>query len=1329
MITLGTDVADLILQRTLYDNTLGLNSAIERMTSGYKVNHAKDNAAGYSIITNLNTKISSMLQVQQNASDGLSMLQTAEGGLELIEELLQRLRKLAMQASDGSYDTQSRDAMQAEADEIIEQIAQIRDSIEFNGMNLYEIPAEGASSVASAANKAINRLARAAKTSTNTISYDIYPSVAPAVQTSEAELSTDEVPSIRAADIEGAESFASNETKTIVIDGVEYTIKNRQAITSDLSYTKDNTTGEITFIGNYFEIRGQTDAAHNIVIQGVYNYVYGGDLDDKIETFNSSSVYNRFYGGKGNDTLTAKASSTYLYGEDGNDILNIEADASFPRAFGGAGDDTFNIYINSNPHFPIEGNDGDDIFNLYGSNPSSMTIDGGAGINTVTGNRGTATLINVVGANAGTVDLVSGVEQTINIGGIDYTVSTKSATGQLVYKINNSGQIEFSRQSGSIVVKGDENKKHNVKLNDGIIFYGGNMGDTINAEGNGDTAIYCGSGNNKITSRYSYIYCGAGNNEITATYYNSIYSGTGVNNVILTQYGNYVEGGNGTLNVTVKGSQNTLYAEGGNNSVTLNNNNYNLIYGFGDADNAQGVKLAPSGTQTVDIDGVSYEVQNRISSHSTAMLYSKNPVTGELTLGGRYITIYGQKDVKHNVNVIGFVAYFYGGDLDDTITLNAISSYIYGEGGNDTIVGVYGDNIHGGDGDDILTGTSIYGDAGNDIITVNKAGGTVNGGTGDDTYNIDYKANISDDGGNNIYNINTDNASISGGSGNDTFYVTGNNNTIFGGGGDDYFVVDGDNNQIDGGTGNNYYIINGSGTSFSNVSRDPNTGGISFTYSGEVKTFTLNGKTYTVTNNLSGSNMLQYSLNPNTGVITLNGSNFKIDSALDESAILNLRGDNNIVNGSNLDDRITVEQGSNNIINGLSGDDSLTMNSANNSINGDDGNDTITLNTSTNLSVTAGTGNDILNINSDNNTNIDAGGGNNRITVSGVQNNITADNGNNTITVNKDSNTVTAGDGNNRFVITGSSNVITAGGGANSIGIQGDNNNLTAQNAAGTINIYGNSNTVTNTRGENEVVVKGNGNNYTTMLGDKDITVNGDNNELLTGSGNDKIEIKGDGNIAESVSGENEFSVRGDGNTIQGGSDVDNITINGNNNSASGGDSSDSFMISAGRGNIVDGETGERNTIINNGTGTVFSNAVDITPRPFEVNIKVDIGSGDNKFIHTQISFNLFDFSVDFSSQESARESLEDIDSLLENIQSQILNIGTTINRLENVLEAQTLKIDNLISTRSTMRDADIAEESSSFIKYQILQQASAVLMESSRNLRYENVIGLLSQL
>ena len=170
-------------------------------------------------------------------------------------------------------------------------------------------------------------------------------------------------------------------------------------------------------------------------------------------------------------------------------------------------------------------------------------------------------------------------------------------------------------------------------------------------------------------------------------------------------------------------------------------------------------------------------------------------------------------------------------------------------------------------------------------------------------------------------------------------------------------------------------------------------------------------------------------------------------------------------------------------------------------------------------------------------------------------------------------------------------------------------------------------------------------------------------------------------------------------------------------------------MVSNGNNNTIDGEGGARNTLIDNGNNTQYTNAVDITPRPFEVNIKVDIGSGSDKYISTQISFNLFDFSVDFSSSESARESLELIDDMLKTVDEQLLNIGTTINRLESVLESQSSKLENMISFRSTMRDSDIAEESSNYIKYQILQQASATLMSASRNMKAENVLGLLGSI
>lgn len=88
------------------------------------------------------------------------------------------------------------------------------------------------------------------------------------------------------------------------------------------------------------------------------------------------------------------------------------------------------------------GGGGDDTFNIIG-NLTGLTINGEAGTNVVTGEVGSNTTINVVGANSGTVSLVKGVEQTITVNGIDYTVSTQNDRAELVYRLDTSGLITF----------------------------------------------------------------------------------------------------------------------------------------------------------------------------------------------------------------------------------------------------------------------------------------------------------------------------------------------------------------------------------------------------------------------------------------------------------------------------------------------------------------------------------------------------------------------------------------------------------------------------------------------------------------------------------------------------------------------------------------------------------------------------------------------------------------------------------------------------------------------------------------------------------------------
>ena len=136
MLTINTNLSSLIVQSNLLNSTLGLNQAIERMTTGFKINHAKDNAAGYSISTNMSTKIGAYQTAEDNTLIGLDILNTASNSLELISNGLSRLRALAEQAANGTYDTKSLDAINSEANSIVDEIDKIYTSAEFNGVQL-----------------------------------------------------------------------------------------------------------------------------------------------------------------------------------------------------------------------------------------------------------------------------------------------------------------------------------------------------------------------------------------------------------------------------------------------------------------------------------------------------------------------------------------------------------------------------------------------------------------------------------------------------------------------------------------------------------------------------------------------------------------------------------------------------------------------------------------------------------------------------------------------------------------------------------------------------------------------------------------------------------------------------------------------------------------------------------------------------------------------------------------------------------------------------------------------------------------------------------------
>ena len=138
MIGINTNLGSLIVQSNLKKSTNALNTAIERMTTGFKINHAKDNAANYSISTNMSSKISAYQVAEDNINLGLNMLLTASESLDIISSGLSRLHQLAIQANNGTYSDTSLAALKKEAQAIIDEMYVIHNDTNYNGINLLD---------------------------------------------------------------------------------------------------------------------------------------------------------------------------------------------------------------------------------------------------------------------------------------------------------------------------------------------------------------------------------------------------------------------------------------------------------------------------------------------------------------------------------------------------------------------------------------------------------------------------------------------------------------------------------------------------------------------------------------------------------------------------------------------------------------------------------------------------------------------------------------------------------------------------------------------------------------------------------------------------------------------------------------------------------------------------------------------------------------------------------------------------------------------------------------------------------------------------------------
>ena len=138
MLSINTNVPRIQLGNNLNATVNSYNKAIERLSTGYKINRAADDAAGLSISENLQTQTRGLTQAQKNTQDAKSFLSIAEGGLTSIKQSLQRIRELALQSANGTYTDTERASMQKEVSQLRHTMYQTIDGLTFNGQKVIE---------------------------------------------------------------------------------------------------------------------------------------------------------------------------------------------------------------------------------------------------------------------------------------------------------------------------------------------------------------------------------------------------------------------------------------------------------------------------------------------------------------------------------------------------------------------------------------------------------------------------------------------------------------------------------------------------------------------------------------------------------------------------------------------------------------------------------------------------------------------------------------------------------------------------------------------------------------------------------------------------------------------------------------------------------------------------------------------------------------------------------------------------------------------------------------------------------------------------------------
>ncbi|MBN3045169.1 flagellin [Pectobacterium brasiliense] len=158
MASINTNIMSLVTQNNLNKSQSSLGTAIERLSSGLRINSAKDDAAGQAIANRMTAQVKGLTQAARNANDGISLTQTAEGNLNEINNNLQRVRELAVQAASDTNGSTDRTSIYTEMKQRLDEIDRVAKSASFNGTNLLDGTASGGINIQVGANTGANEV-------------------------------------------------------------------------------------------------------------------------------------------------------------------------------------------------------------------------------------------------------------------------------------------------------------------------------------------------------------------------------------------------------------------------------------------------------------------------------------------------------------------------------------------------------------------------------------------------------------------------------------------------------------------------------------------------------------------------------------------------------------------------------------------------------------------------------------------------------------------------------------------------------------------------------------------------------------------------------------------------------------------------------------------------------------------------------------------------------------------------------------------------------------------------------------------------------------------